>query len=184
MMSRLMITSDLHLGHNNICKYRTEFATAEEHHETLFENLAANVNKRDSLIMLGDMCFSKEWLERIKTIKCAKTTLIVGNHDLEFGIHMRDLVETYDAIYSLWSKRNFWFSHAPIHPQEMRGKKANIHGHLHGNMVWKRTEQTPHMNEAGEMVDYLDEIDTNYINVCVEHTDWKPVLFQEAALGY
>jgi calcineurin-like phosphoesterase family protein len=176
-MSKLMITSDLHLGHKNIHKFRPEFSSAEEHHEIIFDNLASNINKRDSLILLGDICFSKEWLERIKTINCAKTTIIVGNHDLEFGIHMRDLVDTYDAVYSLWTKRDFWFSHAPIHPQEMRGKKANIHGHLHGNMVWK-----DHLKQ--QYCDGYDEIDPNYINVCVEHTDWKPITFAEATNGY
>lgn len=31
-MTRLMITSDLHLGHKNIHKFRTEFENAEHHH--------------------------------------------------------------------------------------------------------------------------------------------------------
>lgn len=168
-MSRLLVTSDLHLGHNNICKYRTNFSSAEEHHETLFENLATELRKQDTLYLLGDIAFTKEWLERISNIKCAHKILICGNHDLERGIHMRDLVETYDAVYSMWSKRNYWFSHCPIHPQEMRSRKGNIHGHLHGNMVWKDWEK---------QLD-TDEVDPLYFNACVEHTDWKPITFQE-----
>jgi len=176
-MSKVYLTSDLHLGHKNIHKFRPDFKTAEEHHEIIFDNLASSINKRDSLILLGDVCFTRDWLERIKTIKCLSKTLIVGNHDLERGLTMRDMVETYDRVFALWEKKHFWLSHAPIHPQEIRGRKANIHGHLHGNMVWKRTEQT---HEAGGM----DEIDTRYINVCIEHTDWKPIPFSEATLGY
>ncbi len=179
-MSKLYLTSDLHLGHNNICKYRTEFSTAEEHHETIFENLATTVGYRDTLYLLGDVAFDKEWLARIASLKVKHKVLICGNHDLERGIHMRDLVETYDAVYSLWSKRNYWFSHAPLHPQELRTRKGNIHGHLHGNRVWKRQNATPHFNSEGKIVEYYDEIDQNYINVCVEHTDWKPITFQEA----
>lgn len=173
-MSKLWLTSDLHLGHKNIAKYRTEFSTAEEHHETMFENLATAVGKRDTLYLLGDVAFDLEWLERVKNINCRHKTLIVGNHDLEFGIHMRHLVDAYDQIYSLWSKRNYWFSHCPIHPQEMRTRKANIHGHLHGNMVWA---------EQGEGNDDWSELDNKYINVCVEHTDWKPILFRDAVGG-
>lgn len=174
-MSKVYITSDLHLGHKNIHKYRTEFSTAEEHHEIIFDNLASTVSKHDTLYLLGDVAFDKEWLARIADLKVNHKILIVGNHDLERGIHMRDLVEAYDAIYSLWSKRNFWFSHAPIHPQEMRGKKANIHGHTHGNMVWTN----PECNKSG-----FSEIDTRYLNACIEHTDWKPITFQELTNGY
>lgn len=179
-MSKLWLTSDLHLGHRSICKYRTNFATAEEHNETLFENLATAVGKRDTVYFLGDIAFNKEWLERISSLKVKHKVLICGNHDLERGLTMRDMVDTYDGVFALLSKRNYWFSHAPIHPQEIRGRIANIHGHLHGNMVWKRQNATPHMNTEGKMVEYYDEIDQNYINVCLEHTDWKPITFEEA----
>jgi calcineurin-like phosphoesterase family protein len=174
-MSNLYITSDLHLGHNNIHKHRPEFSSAEEHHEIIFDNLASTVTKNDTLYLLGDVAFTKEWLARIANLKVKHKILIAGNHDLERGIHMRDLVETYDAVYALWTKRNFWLSHAPIHPQEMRGKKANIHGHLHGNMVWT--------NDLCEQ-DGMDEIDQRYLNVSLEHTDWKPIKFSEATIGY
>lgn len=42
-MTRLMITSDLHLGHKNIHKFRNDFACADDHHEFMFEQLACNV---------------------------------------------------------------------------------------------------------------------------------------------
>lgn len=180
-MSKVYITSDLHLGHKAINKYRPEFSSAEEHHEIIFDNLASTVGKNDTLYLLGDVAFSKEWLTRIANLKVKYKILIAGNHDLERGIHMRDLVETYDAVYALWSKRNFWLTHAPIHPQEMRSKKANIHGHLHGNMVWA-DRGTKVLTEAGEQ--YFSEIDQRYINVSLEHTNWKPLTFAEATIGY
>jgi len=179
-MSRLLVTSDIHLGHSNIHKYRTNFSTAEEHHETLFDNLATEVRKRDSLLLLGDICFTKEWLVRLDEIKCVKKTLILGNHDTE-RVSIRDLVKHYDAIHSLYSKRNYWWSHAPIHPQEMRGRVANIHGHLHGNMVWQ-DEVEVEMPFGGSS--YYSPVDTRYLNACVEHTDWKPINFKELTDGY
>jgi calcineurin-like phosphoesterase family protein len=175
-MSTVYVTADLHLGHNNIHKHRPEFSSAEEHHEIIFDNLASTVTKNDTLYLLGDVAFSKEWLARIANLKVKHKILIAGNHDLERGIHMRDLVETYDAVYALWTKRNFWLSHAPIHPQELRNKKANIHGHLHGNMVWADTKAP---TEEG-----FSEIDQRYINVSLEHTDWKPIKLSEATIGY
>ena len=155
--------SDLHLGHSNICKYRTNFSSAEEHHNTIFENLATNLHKRDTLYLLGDVAFDKYWLSKIKGLNCRHKLLIAGNHDLERGIHMKDLVDTYDDVKALYSKRNVWFSHCPIHPQELRGRTCNITGHLHNQLV---------LDEEGLP-------DKRYINVCVEHTDYKPISFSD-----
>lgn len=157
-MSRVLLMSDLHLGHRNIHKYRTQFQTAEEHHEVVWDNLASNVMKRDHIVFLGDVAFTHEWLEKIKTLKVAHKTLVCGNHDLERGIHMNHLVAVYDQVYALWNKRNFWFSHAPIHPMEIRGKLGVIHGHLHDAVV----------------------DDPRYLNVCLEHTEYKPITFEKA----
>lgn len=161
-MSRLMITSDLHLGHKNIHKYRTRFSTAEEHHEFVFENLATNIKKADSLIFLGDIAFDIKWLEKIEKIKCRKKTLILGNHDTEF-LQMGQLMFAFDSIHSLFSKRNCWFSHCPIHLDEFRGRLLNIHGHTHDRNV-----------KRGDGHD-----DDLYFNACVENTDYKPISFSE-----
>lgn len=137
----------------------------------MFENLATAVGKRDTLYLLGDIAFDRYWLEKIKSIKCQHKLLICGNHDLEHGIKMRDLVEAYDDVKALYSKRNMWFSHCPIHPDEVRGRKFNIHGHTHHHLV--QIGYYGYGNYVG------DTIDTRYINVCVEHTNWKPITFKE-----
>lgn len=165
-MTRLMITSDLHLGHKNIQKFRHGFDSADEHHEFVFENLARNIKKRDSLILLGDIAFDKYWLGKVSSIKCEKKLLICGNHDTENGIKMRDLVRAYDDVMALHSRRNYWFTHCPIHPEQMRGKLGNIHGHLHGDVVW---------SGAGA----FQFKDKRYINACVEHTHFEPISFAD-----
>ena len=165
-MSRLLLTSDLHLGHENILKFRDGFSSQEDHDNTLFDNLASSVNKRDSIIFLGDIAFSIYWLKMIESIKCAKKTLILGNHDLERGINIEHLMMAYDRIESLYSKRNMYFSHCPIHPSQFRGKTHNIHGHLHNDVV---------EIEAGNII-YAD---SRYINICVEQTNYKPVAFKD-----
>ena len=170
-MSRLMLTSDLHLGHKGITKYRTQFSSSEEHDEVIFDNLLSSINKRDTLYLRGDICFTKEWLHRFRTEVPQYTKLILGNHDLERGITIQDVANSYNSVGSLLSKRNIWFSHCPIHPKELRGRTHNIHGHLHNKVV-----ERP-VIEYGNCVG--TEKDPRYINVCVEHTDWKPVAFKK-----
>lgn len=161
-----MITSDLHLGHKNICKYRTQFSSAEEHDEVVFDNLATNIKKRDSLFILGDVAFNEYWVKKIGTINCVKKTLLLGNHDTEH-VGIATLMLAFDSIHSLFSKRNCWFSHAPIHQDCFRGRKLNIHGHMHDEKVmYKNTSMN--MRE-----------DLRYFNACVEHTDYKPISFAE-----
>lgn len=161
-MSRLMICSDLHLGHKNIHKYRTQYATAEEHHEDIFERIATGVKKRDTLYLLGDIAFTKEWLERIKEIRCRYKLLVCGNHDTERGITMKDIVESYDDVKALHSKRNYWFTHCPIHPQEIRGRLGVVHGHCHSHNI---------------IDGWADE--SRYYNACLEHTNYKPISFED-----
>jgi len=174
-MSRLMITSDLHLGHKNICKYRTQFNSMEEHNEIIFDNLASSVTKRDTLFLLGDIAFSLDWHQRVSEIRCKHKVIILGNHDTDRSVKVHQFAGLYDKVHGLLSHRNYWWSHCPIHPQELRGRKGNIHGHLHGNMVWGEEQESGGL--MGEST--WSEVDQRYINACVEHTDWKPVSFEE-----
>lgn len=162
-----MITSDLHLGHKNICKFRTQFTDEHDHHMTVFENLATSIGKRDSVYFLGDIAFNPYWLMQIAKIKCVKKTLILGNHDTK-KMMMKTILMAFDSVYSLQSKRNVWFSHCPIHTGQFRGKILNIHGHLHDKKVQRMSD-----------VDgsYID--DSRYFNACVEHTNYKPISFSE-----
>lgn len=159
-MSKLWITADLHLGHRAICKYRKEFDSMEEHNEILYWNLRTTVNKRDTLYLLGDIAFSREWLEKIGEIECAHKKLILGNHDLMGGMTIRDLGNTYDSVEALFKHRGVWFSHCPMHPSELYHKQ-NIHGHVHGGNV----------------------PDHRYLNANVEQWDYYPVSFENLVGG-
>lgn len=156
-MSKLVISSDLHLGHKNVLKFRPEFASDEAHNETIFDRLCWSVNKADSLYLLGDVAFDKYWLGKIGEIKCRKKTLILGNHDTDQKLKITDLASVFNEIHSLHSRRNCWFSHCPIHPGEFRGKILNIHGHLHRKVI----------------------DDPRYVNVCVDNNNYYPVTFAD-----
>ena len=152
-MSLVYVMSDLHLGHNNICNFRTQFSSAEEHDEIILDNYRSVVTKRDTVIFLGDVAFTKERLADISGLAGNKI-LVCGNHDLERGITMRDVVETYGSVYSLWTRKGCWMSHAPIHPTELRGKFC-VHGHVHHKTL----------------------PDPRYFNASMENIEYKPKKF-------
>ena len=51
-------SSDFHLGHKAILKYRPQFSTIEEHDNAIFSQLE-KLTKRDQLFILGDFLFDK-----------------------------------------------------------------------------------------------------------------------------
>ena len=154
-MSSVYFMADAHLDHKNITKFRTCFSDVEEHNSVIKENYHKVVNKRDTVYMLGDMCFSHEALKEIKAWHGRKI-LICGNHDLERGITMQDLCNAYDAVYSLFKYKSLWLSHCPLHPNELRGKK-NIHGHVHFQSI----------------------PDSRYFNASLENINYTPINVEE-----
>ena len=152
-MSAVFITSDWHLGHKNQCRFRTEFNDYHEVAELLFENYRAVVKKRDIVWFLGDMLLSTEYLEQFRALPGDKR-LILGNHCTE-RVPFEEILKSFNKVYGLVSYKRAWLSHAPMHPDELRGK-INIHGHTHYHCI----------------------NDERYVNVCPEQTNWAPVKYQ------
>ena len=125
-------TSDWHLGHKSILKYREQFKTVEEHDEAIFTELA-KLNKRDILYILGDFLFDcenfEQYLERISKFPC-RIKLVLGNHD-SLKLYSQNIAKNIELQLPPFSMKNFWISHCPVHEQELRGRIANCHGHLH-----------------------------------------------------
>ena len=131
-----MFTSDLHLGHRSICKYRSKFTTAEEHDEYILD-LMSKLNKRTILFILGDFLFDgphfEVYLHRIAKFPCT-IKLVMGNHD-SMQLYTQTIAPNILIQLPLFSYKNTWLSHCPIHPQELRNRDGNIHGHLHTSIV-------------------------------------------------
>lgn len=76
-MSKVYFTSDWHLGHKAILKYRSEFSSVEEHNNLFVENFNKTVKKRDTVYFLGDICFADEmgdvWVD------CTEVEIIEGD---------------------------------------------------------------------------------------------------------
>jgi calcineurin-like phosphoesterase family protein len=66
-------------------------------------------------------------------------------------------------------------SHIPLHEASLGRFGVNIHGHLHANRVVKARGVDV---RTGQIL-YSDEIDTRYHCVCVEQTDFAPILFED-----
>lgn len=150
-MANVWFISDIHAGHKNIHKFRTQFSSEEEHYEYVKEEYHKVVTKRDKVFMLGDIAFTQERLEDVGKWTAEKKVLIVGNHCTDH-IKMEEIVKHFDEVHSLLKYKRFWLSHAPLHPNELRGK-YNLHGHVH----------------------FATVEDSRYFNCCLENTDFKPI---------
>ena len=150
-VSKKYIISDLHFHHKNILEYSKGLrggSTMEEHDQWLIDQINSKVTKHDLLYILGDICMDRKGLDLVKKIRGNKI-LVRGNHDIYSTKHY---LEYFQEIHGLLSYRGvFWMTHAPIHPESLRGR-FNLHGHVHQNS--------------------LD--DGRYINCCVEMTYGVP----------
>lgn len=155
-MNTLWVTSDWHLGHRNILRYRSQFSSIEEHDEFIVQNYLRKVHNRDTVWFLGDIALSSAGLQKVAALPGYKR-LVLGNHDTDRHLSVKDYAPIFTGgIFSLVRLNTFWLSHAPIHPDELRGKR-NVHGHTH----------TRNIN------------DLRYFNVSLENTNYSPIKLQD-----
>jgi len=145
-MSNILFTADPHLGHRNINKFRTFTESCEDNVERFFKEAEAKMQKRTITFFLGDVCFDPIHLPRLKALR-GKKIFIPGNHDRDV-MTPAVIADIFDSVEGLYKYKEFWLSHAPIHPAELRGK-INLHGHVH----------------------YATVDDPRYINCCPEAND-------------
>jgi calcineurin-like phosphoesterase family protein len=145
-MSQIILCSDLHLGHKNITKFRQFYgislANEQEHREWILHELSKVANKRVRFIMAGDIAFTQDALDDLGKLPGEKI-LIRGNHD---ELPTAEFSKVFSEIYGLLRYKQYWISHPPIHPDELRGR-LNLHGHVHGETL----------------------SDTRYFNLCPEN---------------
>jgi calcineurin-like phosphoesterase family protein len=158
-MSNVYFCSDPHLGHDNIVKHRDAFHnTTPDYHDNMITNsIVAPLTKRDDLWILGDVCIDKKAMHHVERIaaSCRCVKIILGNHDLERG--NTPSLEDYLLIpnlevYGMVKYKGIWLTHAPIHPEELRGN-FNMHGHVHKQSL----------------------NDKRYLNVSMEAINYKPI---------
>lgn len=83
-MSKTFFTSDIHQGHENICKYTERLAetTVKEHDDWIVDIWNSQVNPNDIVWHIGDLSFDDYYgmSDFIKKLN-GRICLIKGNHD-------------------------------------------------------------------------------------------------------
>jgi calcineurin-like phosphoesterase family protein len=134
----------------------------EEMDEAMVKAWNETVKPTDKVYHLGDVVINRKALKTLARLNGDKV-LIRGNHDIfrddEYRQYFREL-RAYHVMNGMI------LSHIPIHSESLGRFGVNIHGHTHANRVMTR--------------DYGREIiDTRYHCVCVEQTDFRPILFED-----
>ena len=164
-MPAVFLYSDPHFGHQGVCRFLRADGTklrpwdsAEEMDEHLVKAYNERVRPKDKCYFLGDVVINRRALPTLARLNGDKV-LIKGNHDIfkleEYTTYFRD-VRSYHVMNGLI------LSHIPVHEESLGRFGTNIHGHLHANRVKKD-----------------GVIDVRYHNVCVENTDFAPILFED-----
>lgn len=158
-MSVVRHISDLHLGHKKILHFSPNRGgtNVDEHDEWIVKQWNSVVGKRDIVYVHGDVCFDMEKMPLFNRMN-GKKRLIIGNHDkFDMGVYLK----YFEQVHGFMKYKGYWLSHAPIHPDELRGG-INIYGHVHNNPIK----------------------DPRYACVCVEQLDGKPIAFDEIKKRY
>lgn len=155
-MSNIWFCSDLHFGHKNIQRFREGVESEEDNRLQIVRDWNRLVKKKDDVYVLGDAAFTMDTVRVFGELPGYRKFLVRGNHDcLDTSVYLKYFTQ----VYGLLKYKEFWLSHAPIHPDELRGK-VNLHGHVHYESIRKP------FNPAH---DVKQELDPRYFNCCVEN---------------
>jgi calcineurin-like phosphoesterase family protein len=178
-MPSVFLVSDTHFGHTGVCRFMRSdgvtklrpFETPEEMDEFMVRAWNDRVRPNDKVYHLGDVVINRKHLKTLSRLNGDKV-LIRGNHDIFPDVEYREYFRELRAYHVM---NGMILSHIPVHAESLGRFGVNIHGHLHANRVKKaRGVDT----RTGEIL-YSDENDVRYHNVCVETTDFTPILFED-----
>lgn len=171
-MPAVFLTSDTHFGHAGVCRFLRDdgftklrpWDTPEEMDEEMVKRWNETVRPNDKVYHLGDVVINRKALGILRRLNGDKV-LIKGNHDIfkleDYTAHFRD-IRSYHVMNGLI------LSHIPVHEESLGRFGCNIHGHLHANKVMRSKHPGATPVE-----------DHRYFNVCVENTDFRPILFED-----
>ena len=157
---KFWITTDTHLGHDNIARYCNR---PNDYNERIINGLSV-LQYDDILIHLGDVAFTDEWERKyLGNIPCKKW-LVLGNHDKSYTFHMKlgwDWVGE-SMLLRRWGKL-IKFSHVPVPIGE---EDIQIHGHFHNNLpkYWEG-----HLKAV---------LTSKHVLLVLEHVNYEPILVE------
>ena len=171
-MPSVFLTSDTHFGHAGVCRFLRDDGTKlrpwddpDEMDEAMVKMWNETVRPTDKVYHLGDVVINRKALKILHRLNGDKV-LIKGNHDIfrleEYTQHFRD-IRAYHVMNGLV------LSHMPVHTDQLYRFGCNVHGHLHSNRVMM----------TDQYVGNGTKIDPRYYSVCVEQTEFRPILFED-----
>ena len=178
-MPATFLISDTHFGHAGVCKFlRNDGVTKlrpwddpEEMDEYMVRAWNERVRPKDKVYHLGDVVINRKHLTTLGRLNGDKV-LIRGNHDI---FKLEDYTPYFRDIRGYHVMSGMILSHIPVHEESLGRFGVNVHGHLHANRVMRRAESTVEFMERGER----SWIDPRYHCVCVEQTDFAPILLED-----
>lgn len=178
-MPSVFLVSDTHFGHAGVCRFTHEdtgvkirpWTDPDEMDEAMVKLWNERVKPTDKVYHLGDVVINRKALKIMRRLNGDKV-LIRGNHDIfkdeDYRAHFREL-RAYHVMNGMI------LSHIPVHADSIGRFGVNIHGHLHTRRVRKARGVDA---RTGEIL-YSNEPDVRYHCVCVEQTDFAPILFED-----
>ena len=158
-------TADLHFGHNNVVNFKNtdgtkarDFDTVQDMEDAMVQMHNEIVKPTDKVYMLGDIAFNARGLDKVKQMNGIKI-LVKGNHD---QLKLNKYVDVFKDVRGCHVMNGLVFTHIPIHVDQLGRFGCNVHGHLHMNRVMQS-----------------DKIDPRFLCVSVEHTDLRPIEFED-----
>ena len=178
-MPATFLISDTHFGHAGVCKFLRNdgvtklrpWDTPEEMDEEMVKRWNERVRPNDKVYHLGDVVINRKHLTTLGRLNGDKV-LIRGNHDI---FKLEDFTPYFRDVRGYHVMNGMILSHIPIHEESLGRFGVNVHGHLHANRVMRRAESTMEFMERG----VRSWIDTRYHCVCVEQTDFAPILLED-----
>jgi calcineurin-like phosphoesterase family protein len=178
-MPATFLVSDTHFGHLGVCKFMRNdgvtklrpWNTPEEMDEDMIKAWNERVGPKDKVYHLGDVVINRRALPTLARLNGDKV-LIRGNHDIfpdaEYHRYFREL-RAYHIVEGMI------FTHIPIHEDSLGRFGVNVHGHTHAN----RVRRSVGFDSTTGKILYSNENDVRYHCVCVEQTDFAPILFED-----
>jgi calcineurin-like phosphoesterase family protein len=179
-MPATFLVSDTHFGHAGVCRFThpddpavklRPWDNPDEMDEEMVRRWNERVRPTDKVYHLGDVVINRRALRTLHRLNGDKV-LIRGNHDIfrdeEYRTYFREL-RAYHVL------NGAILSHIPVHEASLGRFGVNIHGHLHAS----RVKQAVAVDDETGAVVYGYDPDVRYHCVCVEQTDFAPILLDD-----
>jgi calcineurin-like phosphoesterase family protein len=178
-MPATFLVSDTHFGHAGVCRFTEAdgvtkirpWTDPDEMDEEMIRRWNDRVRPNDKVYHLGDVVINRRALPTLARLNGDKV-LIRGNHDIFRDEEYREYFRELRAYHVL---NGCILSHIPLHPESLGRFGTNIHGHTHTNRVKKMRG----IDVKTGTILYSTENDVRYHCVCVEQTDFAPILLED-----